>query len=204
MIKVDTNEFFLDPNRAAFAPRYLLFELLVNGEPKFGQFTIAYMADPFYKTTHLTLENFGSLSRYRSGSAWETLEKIPIEQIKILSIVDGRSTKEQSPLSLFIETVNKIFSIDTSFDRYDVKETTLTLLDKLSDVALDYGSEHPTSNYKTIIAFVDQKRPELEKLDGQYTDNEATNRQIMRDTIDSLKEEVRRWAIDLLFMSPQN
>lgn len=197
-------EFLFDTNRASFAPRYLLFEILVNGQPKFGQFTVTHMADPFYRTTHLTLENFGSLERYKSGADSETIERIPTEQIQILNIVDIISLNDPSPLSSLIETAEKIYFIDTSFSSDEIKNVAKKLLNELSDIVEEYGAEHPTSNYKTLLACIERKQPELEKLDSRYTDNEATNREIMNDNINNLKDEVKTWVIDLLFRSAQN
>lgn len=124
-------EFLFDANRASFAPRYLLFEMLVKGQPKFGQFSVTHMADPYYKITHLTLENFGSIARFKSGTISETIERIPTEQIQILNIVDGISTKDPSPLSSVISIADKIYTIDTSFPRYKVKEEAIELLNEL-------------------------------------------------------------------------
>lgn len=196
-------KFLLDANRASFAPRYLLFDLLVNDKHHFGQFSVTHMADPFYKTTHLTLEDFGSLARYKSGSASETIERIPTENIKILGIIDSITMKNPSPLSQIIEISDKICTFDTSFARYKIKEDILSLLGNLYNAVKQYGSEHPTSNYKTLLAYIDQKEPELQKLDREYTNNEATNREIMRENIAQLKDEIKRWVIDLLFCSAQ-
>jgi len=52
--------------------------------------------------------------------------------------------------------------------------------------------------------YIERKRLELEQLDIQKTDSEASNREIMRDNINKMKDEVKIWVIDLLFRSAQN
>lgn len=197
-------EFLLDANRASFAPRYLMFEMFVNGHPKFGRFTVTHMADPFYRTTHLTLEDFGSLARYKSGSDSETIERIPTEQIQILNIVDVNSLNDPSPLTLLIDTAEKIYSINTILGRDRICRDAKRLLDELSDIAEEYGAEHPTSNYKTLIANIERTHLELEKFGAQYEGNEGKNSESMRDIMKRMKEEVKEWIIDLLFRSAQN
>lgn len=198
-------EFLLDVHRCAVAPRYLLFNLTVNSQPHFGQFTTYHIGrDPYYHKRSVTLQSYGSFNSFKSGAPPETIEYIPIEQIKILEIIDGDSQKIQTPLSQIIEISGGIYNIDTSYARDRIKEKTSKLFDELFIAVEEYGKEHPNSNYKTMLAFIEQKEPDIENIDKQFSDDEIKNREIMRDNISELKEDTKKWILDLIFNSAQN
>lgn len=192
-------EFLFDSNKLGNSPNYILFEVTIDGESFVGKFTTTYInlgVTPH--TKQYKFESYGTLDRYKSGSEPTIIDHVEPTKIIVMDIIDGDSYRTPTTLSEIIDLADKISKVDTSFERYVVKERLLDLFNDLSDKLAKYGEEHPKSEYDTFMAFLDEEHNTILKLDSKYLENEADNRSIMRDNVNRIKIGINQRMYSLL------